>query len=113
MNGTLFDEFGEPELDAYPPLPATDPRLAEFFRTHNVVPPVMLGRCIGRSVWSKTGADPQTRTGAYRTLIGVRAEPCTESPRGGTVWILRLRDDDGIEHDSPRYTSSNHVAVLR
>lgn len=58
MNGTLFDEFGEPELDAYPPLPATDPRLAEFFRTHNVVPPVMLGRCIGRSVWSKTGADP-------------------------------------------------------
>jgi hypothetical protein len=43
----------------------------------------------------------------------VRAEPCTESPRGGTVWILRLRDDDGIEHDSPRYTSSNHVAVLR
>ncbi|QHE72664.1 hypothetical protein [Rhodococcus sp. WAY2] len=113
MNAALFDEFGEPELDAYPPLPATDPRLAEFFRTHNVVPPVMLGRCIGRSVWSKTGADPQTCTGAYRTLIGVRAEPCTESPRGGTVWILRLRDDDGTEHDSPRYTSSNHVAVLR
>ena len=70
-------------------------------------------RCIGRSVWSKTSTDPQTCTGAYRTLMGVRAEPRTESPRRGTVWIMRLRDDDGTERDSPRHISSNYVAVLQ
>ncbi|RYE43672.1 MAG: hypothetical protein EOP24_27490 [Hyphomicrobiales bacterium] len=113
MAFALFDEFGEPELDAYPPLTATNPVLAEFFRTHNVVQPILLEHCLGRVVWSKTSTDPQTCNGAYRTLIGVRTEPFTESPRGGTVWILRLRDEDGTEHDSPRYTSSHRVAVLR
>ena len=114
MTAALFDIFGEPEPDAYPPPKTADDRqLDAYHRACHSVAPRDLGAFIGSQVWICPVELSKFTGGGYYELVSVTTRPFTTSPYGGILYTLHVRDTDGAEYSSTGYMATNRVSVKR